>query len=213
MVLPLLATAALEKALNHCLHMDPETLAQVTRLEGKVIALAITGLGKSIYLVPTADGLRVQSVFEGEPDVTIKGGPFSLARLGLSEHPASVFGDGVEMAGDAQLGRKVQHILDSLDLDWEEQLSRLSGDVIAHQVGNTVRELFSWGSKTAETLGRDVAEYFQEESRDLVVKPELDQFLDCVDTLRSDVDRMAQRVKRLQAQLKPRIKSSEADQT
>ncbi len=208
MVLPLLATAALEKALNHCLQMDPETLAQVAQLEGKVVALAIVGLGKSIYLVPTADGLRVQSIFEGEPDVTIMGGVFSLARLGLSDNPASVFGDGVEMEGDAQLGRKVQHILNSLDLDWEEQLSRLSGDVIAHQVGNTVRDLFSWGSKTAETMGRDVAEYFQEESRDLVVKPELDQFLDRVDTLRSDVDRLAQRVKRLQAQLK----SSGADQ-
>ena len=203
MVLPLLATAALEKALNHCLQMDPETLAQVTRLEGKVIELEILGVGKSIYLVPTADGLRVQSVFEGESDVTIKGGVFSLARLGLSENPVSVFGDGVEMEGDAQLGRKVQHILDSLDLDWEEQLSRLSGDVLAHQVGNTVRGLFSWGSRTAETLGRDVAEYFQEESRDLVVKPELDQFLDQVDALRSDVDRLAQRVKRLQTQLKP----------
>ncbi len=202
MVLPLLATAALEKALNHCLQMDPETLAQVTQLEGRVIALAIAGLGRPIYLVPTEVGLRVQSIFEGEPDVTIKGGVFSLARLGLSDNPASVFGDGVEMVGDAQLGRKVQHILDSLDLDWEEQLSRLSGDVIAHQVGNVVRDLFAWGGKTVETVGRDVAEYFQEESRDLVVKPELDQFLDRVDTLRSDVDRLAQRVKRLQVQIK-----------
>ena len=209
MVLPLLATAALEKALNHCLQMDPESLAQVSRLEGKVVALAIAGLGKSIYLVPTADGLRVQSVFEGEPDVTIKGGVFSLARLGLSENPTSVFGDGVEMEGDAQLGRKIQHILDSLDLDWEEQLSRLTGDVIAHQVGNTVRDLFGWGSKTAETAARDVTEYFQEESRDLVVKPELNKFLDKVDVLRSDVDRLAQRVKRLQTQLKP----SGADQS
>lgn len=203
-----LATAALEKALNHCLQMDPETLAQVTRLEGKVIALVMEGLDKSIYIVPTADGLRVQSIFEDEPDVTIKGGVFSLARLGLSKDPASVFGDGVEMVGDAQLGRKVQHILASLDLDWEEQLSRLSGDVVAHQVGNTLRDLFAWGGKTVETLGRDVAEYFQEESRDLVVKPELDQFLDRVDTLRSDVDRLAQRVKRLQGQ----SKSNEANQ-
>ncbi|HFD88126.1 MAG TPA: sterol-binding protein [Gammaproteobacteria bacterium] len=209
MVLPLLATAALEKALNHCLQMDPETLTQVTRLEGKVIALVMVGLGKSIYLVPTADGLRVQSIFEGEPDVTIKGGVFSLARLGLSDDPASVFGDGVEMVGDAQLGRKVQHILASLELDWEEQLSRLSGDVVAHQVGNTVRDLFGWGGKTVETLGRDVAEYLQEESRDLVVKPELDQFLDRVDTLRSDVDRLVQRVKRLQGQ----SKSNGANQT
>lgn len=204
MVLPLLATAALEKVLNQCLQMDPETLAQVTQLEGKVIALEIQGVGKTIFLVPTATGLRVQSVFEGESDVTIRGGVFSLARLGLSDNPSSVFGDGVEMTGDAHLGRKIQHILDSLDLDWEEQLSHLTGDVLAHQLGNTARDLFGWGRKTADTFGRDVAEYFQEESRDLVVRAELNQFLDSVDTLRSDVDRLDQRVKRLQAQHKPK---------
>jgi ubiquinone biosynthesis protein UbiJ len=203
MVLPLLATAALEKALNQCLQMDPETLEQVTQLEGKVIALEIQGVAKTIFLVPTATGLRVQSVFEGEPDVTIRGGVFSLARLGLSDNPSSVFGDGVEMTGDAHLGRKIQHILDSLDLDWEEQLSHLTGDVLARQLSNTVRGLVDWGRNTADTFGRDVAEYFQEESRDLVVRAELNQFLDSVDTLRSDVDRLDQRVKRLQAQHKP----------
>ena len=203
MVLPLLATAALEKALNQCLRMDPETLDQLTRLEGKVIALEIHGLHQTLFLVPTATGLRVQSVFEGEPDVTIKGGPFSLARLGLSDNPTSVFGDGVEMTGNAQLGRKIQHILDSLKLDWEEQLSRFTGDVVAHQLGNMVRGLVDWGRKTADTFGRDVAEYFQEESRDLVVRADLNLFLDQVDILRSDVDRLGQRVKRLQAQLKP----------
>jgi ubiquinone biosynthesis protein UbiJ len=201
MVFPLLATAALEKALNQCLRMDPESLARVTALEGRVIALEISGLGRMVYLVPTATGLRVQSVFEGEPDVIIRGGPFSLARLGMSEHPTEVFGHGVEMTGDALLGRKVQRILDGLQLDWEEQLSHVSGDVVAHQVGNTVRGLRDWGRNTADALGRDLAEYFQEESRDLVVKAELAPFLDGVDALRADVDRLNQRVRRLEAHL------------
>jgi ubiquinone biosynthesis protein UbiJ len=198
-MLPLIATATLEKALNRCLKLDPESLAKVIALEGRVIALQIDGLGQMLFLVPTVTGLRVQSVFEGEPDVTIKGGPFSLARMGLSERPTEVFGNGVEMSGDAHLGRKIQHILDGLNLDWEEQLSHFTGDVIAHQVGNTMRELFAWGRKSSDTLGRDVAEYFQEESRDLVVRAELNPFLDAVDTLRSDVDRLAQRIERLQS--------------
>lgn len=201
-MLPLIAAATLEKALNQGLQLDPETLKQVTALEGTVIALEIQGIGQTVYLVPTADGLRVQSVFEGEPEVRIKGGVFSLARLGISDNPTAVFGDGVEMEGDAHLGRKVQHILNSLDLDWEEQLSRITGDVVAHQVGNSLRNLMGWGQKTAETLGQDVAEYFQEESRDLVVKAELKQFLDTVDELRMDSDRLEQRVRRLQAELK-----------
>ncbi len=204
-MLPLLATAALEKVINQALRLDPETLKRITALEGKVIALEIQGVGVEFYLVPTSDGLRVQSVFEGEADVCIRGGLFSLmrmggARMGLVEHPASLFGKGVEMAGDTHLGRQVQQILDGLDIDWEEQVSRLTGDVMARQIGNAMRGFAQWGLNTAETLGRDVAEYLQEESRDLVVKAELTPFLDQVDTLRSDVDRLAQRIVRLNTQ-------------
>lgn len=202
-MLPLLATAALEKVINQALRLDPESLKRITALEGKVVALEIQGPGVELYLVPTADGVRVQSVFEGEADVRIKGGLFSLARMGLSDHPASLFGKGVELEGDTHLGRQVQHILDGLDIDWEEQLSRLSGDVVAHQIGNMVRGFAQWGLNAAETVSRDVAEYFQEESRDLVVQAELNQFLDKVDTLRSDVDRLAQRVANLKREGKP----------
>lgn len=202
-MLPLLATAALEKVINQALRLDPESLKRITALEGKVVALEIQGPGVELYLVPTADGVRVQSVFEGEADVRIKGGLFSLARMGLSDHPASLFGKGVELEGDTHLGRQVQHILDGLDIDWEEQLSRLSGDVVAHQIGNMVRGFAQWGLNAAETVSRDVAEYFQEESRDLVVQAELNQFLDRVDTLRSDVDRLAQRVANLKREGKP----------
>lgn len=193
-MLPMFACTALEKALNQCLRLDPESLANVTALEGKVIALYIEGVDAEIYLVPTSEGVRVQSIFEGDVDVRIRGGVFSLARMGLSDNPASVFGDGVEMEGDTHLGRKVQKILDGLDIDWEEQLSRLTGDVIAHQVGNAVRGFADWGRKAFGTAERDVAEYFQEESRDLVVREELAEFLDQVDEVRSGVDRMAQRV-------------------
>lgn len=201
-MLPLIATAALEKVLNQCLQLDPETLRQITLLEGNVVALEIQGIGQTIFLVPTADGLRIQSIFEGQPDVTIKGGLFSLARLGISDTPSAVFGDGVEMEGDAHLGRKIQHILNSLDLDWEEQLSKITGDLIAHQIGNKLGDLIDWGKKTNETFGRDIGEYFQEESRDLVVKAELTPFLDAVDELRMDSDRLAQRIQNLHNKIK-----------
>ena len=196
-MLPMLATAALEKVINQALRLDPESLKRITKLEGKVIALEIQGSGIEFYLVPNAQGLRIQSIFEGEPDVRIKGGLFSLVRMGLSDHPASLFGKGVEMEGDTHLGRQVQQVLDGLDVDWEEQLSRFTGDVVAHQIGNVVRDFTRWGASTVETLGRDVAEYLQEESRDLVVKAELTPFLDQVDTLRSDVDRLTQRIAQL----------------
>jgi len=194
----MMAVSVIESVLNEALKLDPESLDKIAALEGKVIALEISGLGVTLYLMPTADGVQLHSVLEGDADVLIKGGPLGLARMGLSRHPASLFGEGVEIEGDVDLGRKVQKIIDDLDIDWEEPLSHLLGDVAAHQLGNLFRGAAQWAKKSGETFSEDLVEYLQEESRDLVVRSELDQFLDNVDTLRVDVERLEQRVRRLQ---------------
>ena len=85
--------------------------------------------------------------------------------------------------------------------DWEEQLSHLVGDAAAHQVGNLVRDTLQWGAKSVDTLGRDLTEYLQEESRQLPQRDEVNKFLAAVDVLRNDVERLDARVKRLQARI------------
>jgi len=196
---PLLAMSLVEKLLNEALALDPESQAKVARLEGKVIGLHISGLDLKFYLMPCAEGLKLHSYLEGEPDVFIKGGPVGLMRVGLSNDASALFGEGVEIEGDMDLGRKVQRIIDGLDIDWEEQLSRLMGDIAAHQVGNFLRGASQWSRNTSETFSEDVVEYLQEESRDLVVRAELDEFLDRIDVLRMDADRLEQRIQRLQS--------------
>ena len=51
------------------------------------------------------------------------------------------------------------------------------------------------------TAGANVAEYLQEESRDLVNRTELDEFLRGVDTLRETADRIAVRLSALEQRL------------
>ena len=197
--MPSLGLEALEKLINHALALDPESLAKVQGLEGKVVALNVEGVGLKCLLVPCRDGVRLQQRCEGEADVTISGAPLSLMRLGVSRQPTGLFGSHVTIDGDVDLGRRVQRILDGLEIDWEEQLSRVVGDSVAHQVGVLARGAGRWGRKAADTLGLNVAEYFQEERRDLVTNTELIPFLDGVDELRNAVDRLAQRIERLQS--------------
>jgi ubiquinone biosynthesis protein UbiJ len=54
-----------------------------------------------------------------------------------------------------------------------------------------------WGSTTADTLGKDLAEYMHEESRMLPQQAEINDFLSAIDEFRSDVDRVEARIKRL----------------
>lgn len=191
--------AVLEKAINQVLALDPDTMERLKALQGKVIAIELRVINVTLYLIPGIEGLDVFGHFEGEPDTILRGTPLAMAKMGVAKEAGDVlFAGDVEISGDVELGQQFRDILDDLDIDWEEHLSHLTGDVVAHKIGNLVRGALKWGKQTTATLGQDTAEYLQEESRDLPNRGEVESYLKDVDTLRSDVDRMEARVNRLQ---------------
>ena len=201
MKLPSLVLAGLEMALNRYLSLDADTLARLAALSGKVIAVELRGLGVTLIMVPHAGGIQLLGDYRGTPDTVISGTPISLARTGYGKDRGALFAGEVEIRGDVTVGQRFEAVLREIDIDWEEQLSRLVGDVAAHQVGRLVRDTVAWGAKSADSLGRDVSEYLQEESRQVPQRDEVDAFLAAVDGLRNDVERLEARVKRLQARI------------
>jgi ubiquinone biosynthesis accessory factor UbiJ len=200
--LPTSVTAAIELALNQVLALDEETLVRLPAMQGKVIAIELQGLNVILYLIPVAQKITVYGRFEGEADTLLSGTPLALMRMGLAEHAGDVlFSGDVQISGDVELGQAFSEILDRLDIDWEEHLSHISGDLIAHKVGNLFREAMSWGRETVDTLSLDVAEYLQEETDTLPNGDEVEHYLTEVDMMRAAVDRMAARVRRLEAHL------------
>lgn len=192
-----LTAATLETALNRVLALDPESAPRLARLEGKVIALDLQGLNLSLYLFPGPGGVLVQSDYVGQADVTLRGTPLGLTRLSREGKP----GPGAEVLGDTHVGREFNELIKRLDIDWEEQLSRLVGDAAAHQTGRLVRGLTAWGRSSLDTLSRNLGEYLTRETRDLPPRQSLESFLDEVDRLRDDVERLEVRLSRLQSRL------------
>lgn len=193
----------LETAINQVLVMDPETLDRLRNLKGKVIAVDLKGLNVSLYLIPADQGLNVFGHFEGEADTVLRGTPVAIAKMGLVREAGDVlFAGDVEITGDVELGQQFRQILDGLDIDMEEHLSHVTGDIVAHKVGNLFRSMTRWGKNTINTLSQDASEYLQEESQDLPTPGEVDHYLKDVDTLRSDVDRIEARIARLNKRLK-----------
>ena len=199
---PTAIAAVLETAINQVISLDPDTVQRLHTLQGKVIALELQGLNVCLYLIPKERGLNVFGHYEGEADTVLRGTPVAMAKMGLAREAGDVlFAGEVEITGDVQLGQQFRDILDGLDIDWEEHLSHITGDIVAHKLGNLVRGVVKWGKDTANTLSRDAAEYFQEESRDLPNPGEVESFLKAVDTVRSDVDRLQARIARLKKRL------------
>jgi len=204
--LPTAVTAAIEVALNRVLQLDEDTVARLAGLQGKVIAIEFRGLDMRLYLIPESGKLTVYGRFEGEADTLLRGTPLALVRMGLAKHAGdALFAGDVEISGDMELGQEFSEILDGLDIDWEEHLSHVTGDLVAHKVGNLVRDALAWGRQTTHTLGLDVAEYLQEESETLPNRDEVEHYLSQVDVTRADVDRMEARILRLQERLQERL--------
>jgi len=196
-VTPAVIAAGLETALNPILRLDPDLQSRLAALEGKVIAIEPEGLGLTLYLLPGASGVRVLDQYDGESTVCIRGTPLALVRQWRGQQSAS----GLAVEGDAAVGREFQTALSHLDIDWEEQLSRLFGDAAAHQAGRLWRGLQSWGRRTGDVLLRDSGEYLQQELRALPPRPAVERFLSAVDDLREDTDRLAARIERLRQRL------------
>jgi len=71
--------------------------------------------------------------------------------------------------------------------------------VAARQVANFARGILDWGRKAGGSLATNVAEYLQEEGRDLPTRTEVEEFLAGVDQLRDDAERLDARLARVEA--------------
>lgn len=191
-------TAGIEETLNRLLALDPASLAQLAQLEGRVIGLEFTGLPFKLFLFPGEEGFMVFSEFDGEPDTNISGTPLAFTHLALGKDSSDVlFGGEIRIDGDTALGNRVKRILQQVDIDWEEQLSRVTGDLVAHQVGRLFRHAGEWWRDSNDAISRDLGEYLQEETRLLPARAEVQQFIHQVDEARLAMDRLEARLRLL----------------
>ena len=196
------ALSTFEQLLNRAIRLDPEGLARLAPMHGRVIKLELLGLGRCIYLIPEPCGIQVYQQCEGDADCILRGTPLDLARMRSSHASADqLFSGSVEIIGDSALAQQFAEALFSLDIDWEEQLSHLTGDVLAHEIGNLGRGLLGWGGRLRKTVALNLQEYLQEELRLLPSRYEIEPLLADIDQLRDDVERLSARIERLQRHL------------
>lgn len=193
--------AAVETAVNGILALDPEAQSGLTAVEGAVIAVVPNGLGVTLYMSVSRCRLQLAFNHERAADITIRGNLLDIAALMGSKGEQLMLNGRVVMEGDAHLGNQFRRCLMQFDIDWEQQISRWIGDFSAHQLGEVARGFHSWFKQVTEHRFADVGDYLQEEQRVLPAKAEMALWLDAVDVMRADCDRLEARVLRLQKHL------------
>lgn len=198
-----LALASLEKVINTLLALDPVARQRLAPHHGKVIGIHLRGPEITLYFVPDEKGnLQLQSSIEGEPDALLSGSPLDLLHSGNREDgSAQLFVGRVSISGDTGLAHDFGATLAGLEIDWEEQLSKFTGDLIAHQVGEVVHQLQRYAEETGDRLAGNLGEYLTEEARLAPHPNEVEEFVNEIDRLRDDAERLEARVKRLERAL------------
>lgn len=204
MQIPLPFLSAIETAFNAWLKLDGEALPRFSELDGKIIRFHITGLELNLYFLPAVSGIQVLGNYPDEEqggiiDATIHGSPMALIRLSTSSNAGeAMLKSDIEIEGDMRVAETFSAILRDVNIDWEELLSKLVGDVVAHQASQATNNIAGWLKGNTEAMKQNTAEYLSEESGLSPAEAEISEYMDQVDTIRMDVDRLEARVKNLQ---------------
>ena len=185
----------LERTLNATLAMDPGSVQLLAKLEGKVIAMNIESIVGSFYLLPHRDRVSIEINHDQKPDIVIEGGLLEYVRSATASVRGSANPDQLlEISGDAHSVAVMREFLRSLQPDFEERLSSLTGDIPARQAGNQIRSFAEWADQIGQSIAVNTGEYLTEEKQLLVVRPRIDRFLIAVNQLRDDTEQLARRL-------------------
>ncbi|MDH3638273.1 MAG: SCP2 sterol-binding domain-containing protein, partial [Gammaproteobacteria bacterium] len=186
-------TELIEDIVNRILKLDPESAPKLRALESKVICLEFSGSEQRWCLKVNERGVSLVGD-EASPDVTLQGSVIAFARLMLGDG-LTVFQDhAVQIHGDVETGQAFQKIVKDFEFDPEEQMSSYIGDVAAYRLNTRVRQLYEWSREVRSNLARNLVETLQEERGVLAPTTRVRRFIDEVDEIRSEVERLEQRV-------------------
>ena len=170
---------------------------QVKALDGRVVATKLNELELTLYMCAEGERLLLRNSHAGAVDATLAG---SLpAFIGALAKPGHTLPEGITVEGDATLIRDLRALLAGLEFDWEDRLSKFTGDPVAHGLGEMARRTGRAVGYAGDRLLRDVAEYLREETRQVVSRAEVSAFVDGVDAVRDDVERFAARMAQIEA--------------
>ncbi len=178
---------------------SPRARQLLAGLEGRSMQIIARHTPWRLTLLSRSGQLLLSRQDAGAPDAVITGTPFALLAL-LREDPSEVIRRGdVSIGGDAELASRFQELLQLLRPDLEAGLARVTGDIPAFGAGTLLRKALDYGRSTLRTQARNVGEYLTHERQLLVSRAEAAQYLQDVDALREQSDRLAARVAALEA--------------
>lgn len=195
-----------QQLINAVIQGDPHAQGEIYAFAGKAIQINASTPALPIRIVVEERQLRLTAIdsaqFDLPVDATIKGPVNKLLEQLLAESPRQpIVGGDVIVEGDVQLVQDLFATVKKLDIEWQDYLSPVLGDVLTHQVGQTMTETRNWAADSRRRVQTSVDDYLKEEAKLFPHEQAVQNFQDDIDELKLRLDRIKARVDRLNSNL------------
>ena len=180
--------------LNHLLSQQAWAAERLRPFAGRRVEVRCPPF-PDLRLVITEAGMVERAQGEAPAALVVKLKPGALPLLLLRDERAR---GQIDIEGSAELAGAVDALFRNLAWDYEEDLSKLFGDVVAHRLAEGGRDLAAWQRDAAQRLAENLAEYWTEEQPLLVRPADAEKLHRDWRALQDEVARLEKRIERLE---------------
>src|SRR5215831_16086660 len=181
-------------ALNHVLSQHALATERLRAFAGQSVEIRCPPF-PDVRLRITEAGLVERAPGGAASALVVRLGPGALPLLAMGDERAR---GQIGIEGQADLAGAVDELFRTLRWDFEEDLSRVFGDVVAHRLASGGRDLAAWQRDAVQRLAENLAEYWTEEQPLLLRPADAEKLYRNSRTLQDDVARLEKRIERLE---------------
>jgi ubiquinone biosynthesis protein UbiJ len=180
------------------LSMDARTHEAIAALGTRVLELRVTVPELQVFVLTGEGGVRLAGHHEGSVDCIVSGMASDYISLLLApDKPAALVNGNLRVSGDSSVLLALEKSLATLDIDWEERLATVIGEIPAHQIGRAARASAGIGRRARNAFERHLEEFIHEEARLAPPRQEVEDFLADLRQLSSRADRLEAGLRRI----------------
>ncbi|HEY4372356.1 MAG TPA: SCP2 sterol-binding domain-containing protein [Burkholderiales bacterium] len=180
--------------INHVLAQQPWAREELARYVGRRLRLSAPPFALGLGINDRGE-VATLPIGTGEVDVTLSVAATRVPFLFID--PETVMKD-VRIEGDAEFAQTLARLAREVRWDVEEDLSKVLGDIPAHQMMRFARAFAAWGREAGKRFAETTGAYFIDESPTLVRREAVEAFGAEVASLRDDNARLEKRIEMLE---------------
>ena len=186
------ALSKLNHLINYSLELDPHSHVLINKLANQSLRVTLKGTPCDLIFYCCNNQLLIKPFDSSKYDASISGAPLTLIKIAITQQIDSSLS--IEITGNLSTIDSFRKLISTLEIDWEEQLSRLIGESAGVALHQRVKNSLHWLKNMSTNFCQNLTEISQEEYQLFPSRAECEQFYNEVDDINLETERLEKKL-------------------